>query len=53
VFSGAVEEIELTVKVPGPLKVAILQSPEIVKVLQAPLTDAHIKLAPENVELSS
>ena len=45
--------ILFTVKFPGPLKVAIVSVPQVVKVLQAPLTDAHINCSPAKVDSSS
>jgi hypothetical protein len=46
----------LTVKFPGPVKVAILtlaQQGAVAKVLQAPLTDAHINSLPLTFSLES
>ena len=56
VFSAGVVEIVFTVKLPGPVKVAILtfaQQGAVTKVLQAPLTVAATKEIPLTLEVES
>ena len=50
---GAVCERELTTKLPGPVNVATLQSPTVVNVLHAPVTEACRKGLPVTLEVES